>query len=123
MSNMYCKDNANFRKFVGENVELLVDSVDALDIGLDALDGGLSALGDDLETLASGMELVKAFLLEEADWSELDANLIPENIKVGVEIFGVTGTFTDDADATASDIVKDKTAYVNGDLVTGTLEQ
>ncbi len=116
MSNMYCKDNANFRKFVGENVELLVGSADALD-------SGLGALGDDLETLASGMELVKAFLLEEADWSELDANLAPENIKVGVEIFGVTGTFTDDADATASDIVKDKTAYVNGELVTGTLEQ
>lgn len=49
-----------------------------------------------------------------------DANLIEQNIKSGVSIFNVSGTFTSDATATASDIAKGKTAYVNGYMVTGT---
>lgn len=47
------------------------------------------------------------------------AKIVPENIKTGVEILGQTGTFTQDADATAADIKQDKTAYVNGAKVTG----
>lgn len=53
-----------------------------------------------------------------------DTDLIPENIKKGVNIFGVDGGFdavdTSDATATASDILKDKTAYVNGEKIVGT---
>ena len=49
-----------------------------------------------------------------------DANLISENIKAGVTVFNVEGTFTSDADAAAEDIAKDKTAYVNGEKITGT---
>ena len=57
-----------------------------------------------------------------------DNNLTPANIKKDVSIFGVTGTLdtpsggidTSDADATAEDIAKDKTAYVNGEKITGT---
>ena len=49
-----------------------------------------------------------------------DANLIAQNIKSGVSLFDVAGTFTSDATATASDIAKDKTAYVNGEKVVGT---
>lgn len=55
-----------------------------------------------------------------------DANLVPENIKIGTNIFGVEGGFdavdTRDADAIASDITKGKTAYVNNQKVTGTME-
>lgn len=56
-----------------------------------------------------------------------NTNLLPENLKQGVTCLGVEGTMqagidTSDATATATDIVKDKTAYVNGEKITGTLE-
>lgn len=43
-------------------------------------------------------------------------------VKTGTTILGVTGTFTSDATASASDIVKSKIAYVKGNKITGTLE-
>ena len=53
--------------------------------------------------------------------------LTPEKLVKGNTILGVEGTAstgldTSDATATATDIVKDKTAYVNGEKITGTLE-
>ena len=54
-----------------------------------------------------------------------DAALVAGNIKKGATIFDVTGSATvvntSDATATAGDIASGKTAYVNGDLVTGNL--
>lgn len=50
-----------------------------------------------------------------------DADLVASNIKSGVNIFGVTGTFTNDATATAADIVSGKTAYISSGKATGTL--
>lgn len=49
----------------------------------------------------------------------IDPNLLAENIKSGVTISGVTGTFTNDGTATASDMAKGVTAYVNGQKITG----
>lgn len=59
--------------------------------------------------------------------NEKDSHLLPENVKKDVTILGVTGTLeggidTSDATATASDILKDKTAYVDGEKLTGTLD-
>lgn len=52
-------------------------------------------------------------------------NLKPENIKKDITVLGVTGTLEDldtsDATATASDILQNKTAYVNGEKLTGTM--
>ena len=50
-----------------------------------------------------------------------DADLTAANIKTGVQIFNVTGTFTADATAAQGDIVSGQTAYVNGSKVTGNL--
>ena len=57
--------------------------------------------------------------------SSIDTNIQAENIKKDIEILGVTGTLeegidTSDATATASDISQGKTAYVNGEKITGT---
>ena len=57
-----------------------------------------------------------------------DANLLAKNIKSGVTIFDVEGALetqtdgidTSDATATANDIADGKTAYVNGEKLTGT---
>lgn len=58
--------------------------------------------------------------------SSIDENIIADNIKDGVTILGVTGNLTSgidtsDATATATDLSDGKTAYVNGEKVTGTI--
>lgn len=58
--------------------------------------------------------------------SAIDSNITPENIKSGVNILGVEGTLeeginTSDATATAEDISLNKTAYANGQKITGSL--
>lgn len=54
----------------------------------------------------------------------IDNNITAGNIKNGVTILGVQGSYsgldTSDANATASDILQGKTAYVNGTKITGT---
>lgn len=48
-------------------------------------------------------------------------NLVASNIKDGVSILGVKGTFTNDGTATASDILSGKAAYVKGSKIEGTI--
>ena len=67
------------------------------------------------QTIASGTYLTGAQTISG------DEDLIAENIKSGVDIFGVEGTFTSDATATASAMLSGKTAYVNGAKVTGNI--
>ena len=55
-----------------------------------------------------------------------NTNLKPENLKEGVTCLGIEGTMnsgidTSDANATANDIAIGKTAYVNGEKITGTI--
>ena len=74
------------------------------------------------KTIAAGQYLIGIQTIQG------DSNLIPENIASGVSIFGVTGIHegntgidTSDATATANDIAGDKTAYVKGQKITGTV--
>lgn len=57
--------------------------------------------------------------------SEKESKIIPENIKNGVQIFDVVGTLGDvdttNATATENDIINPKTAYVNGEKITGNI--
>lgn len=59
-------------------------------------------------------------------YAEKQAKIIPENIKKDIQIFDVIGTYegldTSDADAIPLDIVAPRTAYVNGQKITGTLQ-
>jgi hypothetical protein len=50
-----------------------------------------------------------------------DADLKAANIRNGVNIFNVTGTYTSDATADATHILKDKIAYSKGSKITGTM--
>lgn len=57
----------------------------------------------------------------------VDENLKPENIAENIEVLGITGTFkggvdTSDATAIADDLLLGKTAYVNEEKITGTIE-
>jgi hypothetical protein len=54
---------------------------------------------------------------------EKNTKVVPENIRAGKTMFNVDGTFSSDANATAEDIVKGKTAYVNGEKIEGAYEQ
>ena len=51
-----------------------------------------------------------------------DSDLVAGNIKSGVNIFDVEGSFTDDATATSAAILDGYTAYVKGEKITGALE-
>lgn len=73
--------------------------------------------------MASSLEDKLNLILEEKT-----TKIIPENIKKDVQIFDVVGTYdmgtdTSDATATVNDIAQDKTAYVNGEKITGTLKK
>ena len=60
----------------------------------------------------------------EATITGAGSSLIASYIKAGVRIGGITGTLevldTSDANATAEDILQGKTAYVDGEKITGT---
>lgn len=71
--------------------------------------------GTSNQTIASGQYLSGAQTIQG------NANLVAGNIKTGVSIFGVNGTFTSDSNATAAQILDTRTAFVNGNKVTGTM--
>lgn len=64
-----------------------------------------------------------ATILEKANQilTEKNEKILPENIKAGIQVFDINGTFTADANAVAVDILSGKTAYVNGELISGTM--
>lgn len=71
--------------------------------------------GTSNQTIASGTYLTGTQTISG------DADLVAANIKKGVQIFNVTGSYTSDATATTDDIVSGETAYVDGSKITGSL--
>lgn len=59
--------------------------------------------------------------------ASIDSNIVSENIKSGVTILNINGKSsvvdTEDATALISDITRGKTAYINGQLITGNLPE
>ena len=82
-------------------------------------DGTISTV-DGTVTIPAGYTTGGTVQISEAE----QGKVIPGNIKAGATILGVDGKAsvvdTDDADATAGDILSGKTAYVNGQKITGT---
>lgn len=77
--------------------------------------------------LVIGINAIKANIINEkynsSNGSLSNGNLLPEYIKEGITLGGVTGTLevldTSDATATPEDILYGKTAYVDGKKITG----
>jgi len=78
--------------------------------------------------LVIGINAIKVNILtgkyNSSNGSSSNGNLLPEYIKEGITLGGVTGTLevldTSDATATPEDISEGKTAYVDGKRITGT---
>ena len=70
--------------------------------------------GTSNQTIAAGTYLTGAQTISG------DADLTAANIKSGVGIFGVTGTYTSDGTVSAADIVSGKIAYSKATKITGT---
>lgn len=64
----------------------------------------------------SGFDAIAVVKIKQSD------DLMPYNIRTGSVINGVTGNFSAGATATADTVIKGKTAYVNGVMITGTYE-
>lgn len=123
-----------------KEIETGVDTSDANATTVDILSGktayvnGSKITGSisskEAETITPGTEdktIAAGQYLSGTQTIKGDANLVSANIKGGVSIFGVNGKSsvvdTEDSTATANDIVANKTAYVNGQKVTGTLNK
>ena len=78
-----------------------------------------------------GINIIKSNIVNEnynsSNEDSSNGNLLPEYIKAGITLGGVTGTLEDldtsDATATPEDILEGKTAYVNGVKITGTMKE
>ena len=73
------------------------------------------------QTLNPANDTVTAGYYNATTLSAVDPDLAAGNIAVSTVVFGITGTYTSDANAAASDILTAKTAYVNGVKLTGAL--
>ncbi|MCU7835400.1 MAG: hypothetical protein KZQ83_09105, partial [gamma proteobacterium symbiont of Taylorina sp.] len=86
---------------------------------------GVEVIGtQSVQTLNNINEILSAGSYEATTLSTVDTDLSSDNIKKGINIFGITGNDnvvdTGSGDAVAEDIIKDKKAWVDGVEVIGT---
>ena len=74
-----------------------------------------------LVTLSPASKAVAAGYYAATNLDTVDADLAAANIKTGVVVFGITGTYDTEAaqPAAAADIALNKIAFVNGAKITG----
>lgn len=97
-------------------INTLITNLATVDTVADGIKTATDKLGAPANaSIAADLAEVKALL------GSIDTDMVAGNIKVGVDILGVTGTFTQDSDAVAAEILATKTAFVNGSKVTGTM--
>ncbi len=82
---------------------------------------GAKITGNGTKTLSAANDTVAAGYYAATTLSAVDADLAAANIKTGVVVFGVTGTYDTEAaqPAAAADIALNKIAFVNGAKITG----
>lgn len=91
--------------------------------GIPSKDAQIYRPGTSTQTISAG------YYLSGNQYIEGDVNLLSDNIRYGISIFGIDGNFlgdsagvyTGDATASTNDILYGKTAYVNGDKLVGTM--
>ena len=128
--------------FNNQNGKVFLKTNNTVSIGIDDLSSSIFVneamykyTEEDITTsINNGEQFFAVTNINEADsaygWNTYqykDKNITPENIKFGVNINGVTGTFmggidTSDATATANDILQGKTAYVGREKIEGVIE-
>ena len=79
------------------------------------------AIHGEITSLSENYSVAKGYHNGEGTVNIKSDTLISENIKSGVNILGVQGTFTSDAIASSQDILETKTAYVNADKIVGSM--
>jgi len=125
-------DTVNVEKMHGDTVEITPTevtqtfngiyeniNVNAINTEEVTIDPDFSSQDTIEVTNTTGKYITKAILNK-------DTELVPRNILEGVNIYGIegiatSGIDTSDATATAEDIAKDKTAYVNGEKIVGSM--
>ena len=109
-------ENDSFRSYVDK-----IDNIEVLEGQTKSVSPSTS---QQVVTPDSSYNAITEITVEAVD-NTIDNNISSENIKKDVTILGVTGTYegTDTSDATANteDIISGKTAYVNGQKLTGNL--
>lgn len=91
--------------------------------GLEGWVNGSKVTGSGTQTLSNANDTVTAGYYEATTLSTVDADLAVGNIKTGVSIFGITGTYDTEAVApiAAATVLADQVGFVNGAKVTGTM--
>jgi hypothetical protein len=83
--------------------------------------GSMPNIGQVIKTPSTANQTIQVGYHDGTGYVLGDADLVATNIKNGINIFGVTGTFANDATAGAGDILNSKTAYSGSTKLTGSM--